>query len=432
MTDCDGSPSTTLALKEFSMMRVNNVPGPARAARARTASLRLPLRLALSLLILPVPILAASVTGWIGTYTTQNNADTGSAGIYSFRWDTTSGSFSAVHPVAQTSNPSFLALDPSGHFLYAANEDASASGLDRISAFAIGDPAASAPLKSLGSVSSMGKMPCHLAVDSTGKWLFAANYGSGTITLIPIRSDGSLGEAKQTIQQQGSGPDTDRQGSSHAHEVVESPDGHFLLAMDLGADRIFIYRFDAAAGTLTANDPASAAMPRGYGPRHMVFSKDGKLVYALSELNPSLITLRWNAERGALTQLALTSTLPATFAGKRSGAEIALHPSGKFIYTSNRDDSNTIAIFQIGADGIPVASGWVPSGGKTPRYIGIDPSGHFLIAANQSTGDLYTFRIDPVSGALSLQGAPLHVPAPVDVLFAATRAPGATATHSAP
>ena len=121
--------------------------------------------------------------------------------------------------------------------------------------------------------------------------------------------------------------------------------------MDLGADRIFVYRFDAATGTLTPNDPSSAAMPRGYGPRHMVFSKDARLVYALSELNPAVITLRWNAERGALTQLAVISSLPADFSGQRSAAELALHPSGKFLYASNRDDSNTIAAFQIGADG---------------------------------------------------------------------------------
>ena len=384
---------------------------------------------ALALLLAPVSLLAADMTGWIGTYTSQAKVSTGSGGIYSFKWDSKTGGFSDVHAVAASTNPSFLALHPNGRFLYAANEDE--SGVGHITAFALGDPASAAALKNLGSVSSMGSMPCHLAVDSTGKWLFVANYGSGIIALYPIQSDGSLGEAKQTIQQQGSGPVAGRQESSHAHEVVQSPDGHFLLAMDLGADRIFIYRFDAASGTLTPNDPSSAAMPRGYGPRHMVFSKDARLVYALSELNPAVITLRWNAQRGALTQLAVISSLPADFTGPRSAAELALHPSGKFLYASNRDDSNTIAAFQIGADGIPVLSGWTPSGGKTPRFIGIDPSGRFLISANQNSGDMYIFRIDPASGALTRQGAAVSVPAPVDILFAPTHA-AASASRSAP
>jgi 6-phosphogluconolactonase len=385
-------------------------------------------RFLLGLLMAPLPILAADMTGWIGTYTSQGGASTGSGGVYSFKWDSRTGSFSDVHAVAASNNPSFLALHPNGRFLYAANEDE--SGLGHISAFALGgDPGA--PLKSLGSVSSMGSTPCHLAVDSTGKWLFVANYGSGIIALFPIQSDGSLGQAKQTIQQQGSGPVVGRQEGPHAHEVVQSPDGRFLLAMDLGADRIFVYRFDAASGTLTPNDPSSAAMPRGYGPRHMVFSKDARLVYALSELSPAVITLRWNAERGALTQLAVVSSLPADFKGQRSAAELALHPSGKFLYASNRDDSNTIAAFQIGADGIPVLSGWTPSGGKTPRFIGIDPSGRYLVSANQNTGDMFIFRIDPASGALTRQGAAVSVPAPVDILFAPTHG-AASAARSAP
>jgi 6-phosphogluconolactonase len=411
------------------MLRLNTDRVASRGfGRHPAAAFARRLRFVPALLLAPLPILAADMTGWIGTYTSQANVGTGSGGIYSFKWDSKTGSFSDVHAVAASTNPSFLALHPNGRFLYAANEDE--SGLGHITAFALGDTSA-APLKNLGSVSSMGSMPCHLAVDSTGKWLFVANYGSGIIALFPIQSDGSLGQAKQTIQQQGSGPVAGRQQGPHAHEVVQSPDGHFLLAMDLGADRIFVYRFDAATGTLTPNDPSSAAMPRGYGPRHMVFSKDARLVYALSELNPAVITLRWNAERGALTQLAVISSLPADFSGQRSAAELALHPSGKFLYASNRDDSNTIAAFQIGADGIPVLSGWTPSGGKTPRFIGIDPSGRFLIAANQNSGDMFIFRIDSATGALTRQGASVSVPAPVDILFAPAHA-AATAARSAP
>ena len=149
-----------------------------------------------------------------------------------------------------------------------------------------------------------------------------------------------------------------------------------------------------------------------------MFSKDARLVYVVTELATKIMTMRWNAQTGALTTIAETPALPADFSGQRSGAEIALHPNGKFLYSSNRGDSNTIAIFRLGADGVPVPAGHVSSGGKTPRYFGIDPSGHFLIAGNQDSSTIAIFRIDPDTGALSAQGNPMTVPAPVDLVFA--------------
>ena len=377
------------------------------------------LGLGIGLLVLPVPILAAGLTGWVGTYTIDEGKVTGSHGIYSVQWDSTAGSLSAIRAVADTANPSFLALHPSGRFLYAVNEDATPGATGRITAYAVPDPTSGAPLRDLGSVSSTGQGPCHLTVDSSGKWLFVANYFSGSIAVYPIQADGHLAPASQTIQHHGSGPLTGRQDSAHAHEVVLSPDGHFLLVPDLGSDKVFIYRFDASTGKLSANDPAAATFPGGYGPRHLVFSKDAQFVYVLTELNPSVVTLRWDAQRGSLTQVATISTLPSSFQGVRSGAEIALHANGKFLYASNRGDSNSIAMFRIDDHGIPVPNGWVPSGGKTPRFFGIDPSGKFLITANQSSGDLFVFRIDPVSGALTRQGEQTAVPGAVDFVFAA-------------
>jgi 6-phosphogluconolactonase len=367
---------------------------------------------------LPGPLFAASATGWFGTYTIDAGASTGSRGIYSFQWDSDTASFSAIQPVADAINPSFLALHPNGRFLYAVNEEVSSTEPGHVTAYAIGAAGAAEPLKSLDSVSSMGQSPCHLSVDTTGHWLFVANYTNGIIALYPIRADGSLGEAVQSIQQQGSGPIADRQRGAHAHEVVQSPDGRFLLVPDLGADRIFIYRFDAAAGKLSPNEPAAVSFPGGYGPRHLVFSSDGHLVYAISELNPAITTLRWNARRGSLARLAAISTLPRGFTGQRSAAEIALSPNGRFLYASNRGDSNTIAIFRIGPTGLPVPAGRVPSGGVTPRYFGVDPSGQFLITANQGSGDLFVFRIDPASGALKREGAAVKLPGPVDIVFA--------------
>lgn len=375
-------------------------------------------KLAILLLIWPLQLAAATVTGWIGTYTTSKNVSTGSPGIYAFQWDAEKGMLGGVQPVGKTSNPSFLALHPNGRFLYAVNEDGGPSGTDHITAFAIGNSASAGPLKALGSVASHGLAPCHLSIDSTGKWLFVANYLSGTIAVYPLLPDGRLAEATQIVQQKGSGPFTGRQQSAHAHEVVPSPDGRFLLSVDLGADRIFVYRFDAAKGTLTPNSAAEVVIPAGFGPRHLVFSKDAHKVYVVTELTPAVVTLSWDSQRGSMTQLGVTSTLPAADSDEHSGAEIMLHPNGKFLYASNRGHSNTIAIFQIGPDGLPVPAGHVSSGGKLPRFFGIDPSGKFLLTANQGSGDLFAFRIDPANGALTRVGTRVEVPAPVSFVFA--------------
>jgi 6-phosphogluconolactonase len=368
------------------------------------------------LLLWPLHLAASTLTGWIGTYTTLNGAATGSQGIYSFQWDVEHGAMSAIHPVAQTTNPSFLALHPNGRFLYAVNEDASSSGTDHLTAFAIGESNSPERLRAIGTVSSQGLAPCHLSIDPSGKWLFVANYLSGTIAVYPIQPDGHLAPAIQVIQQKGSGPIADRQKSAHAHEVVLSPDGRFLLSADLGADRIFVYAFDATAGALTTHK--EIALPAGYGPRHLVFSKDARTIYVVTELTPSVVTFRWNAQQGSMTQLGVTSTLPVPDPAEHSAAEIVLHPNGKFLYASNRGNSNTIAVFHIGPDGLPTAAGHVSSGGKLPRYFGIDPSGKFLIAANQGSGDLVTFRIDPSSGALTRVGPNVSLPAPVNFVFA--------------
>ncbi len=373
--------------------------------------------------LVPLVLRAAELNGWIGTYTERGGASTGSGGIYGFQWDTASGSLHALHAVAPTINPSFLTQHPNGRFLYAVSEGGGSAASDVLNAFAIDDANPSGALRALGSVPSMGKGPCFVSVEPGGHWLFAANYQSGSIAVFPILADGRLAPAAQMIQQQGSGPVAGRQQGPHAHEVVLSPDGRFLLAADLGADRIFVYRFDASTGTLRPNDPPAAVLPSGYGPRHFVFSRDAQKLYVVTELAARLVSFRWNAQAGVLTPLAETSTLPADFAGERSGAEIALHPDGRSLYTSNRGDSNTIAIFRIGADGIPVPAGRVSSGGKTPRYIGIDPSGHYLIAANQDSSGVAVFRIDPATGGLTAQGDAVAVPAPVDVVFARPRGP---------
>jgi 6-phosphogluconolactonase len=301
------------------------------------------------------------------------------------------------------------------------NEDGSSSGTDHITAFAIGDAKSPDSLRAIGTVSSQGLGPCHLSIDAHGKWLFVANYDSGTIAVYPIDSDGRLGQARQTIQQKGSGPVASRQESAHAHEVVLSPDERFLLTADLGADRIFVYGFDATTGALTPHAKQSIGVPAGYGPRHLVFSKDGRTIYVVTEITPAVVTFRWNAQQGAMTRVGLVPT--ADPAEQPDGAEIALHPNGKFLYASNRGHSNTIAIFRIDHEGLPVPAGHVSTEGTLPRFFNIDPSGKFLVAANQGSGDLVTFAIDPTTGGLTRVGSKVSVPAPVSFVFARRQAP---------
>jgi 6-phosphogluconolactonase len=209
--------------------------------------------------------------------------------------------------------------------------------------------------------------------------------------------------------------------------VYASPDNRFVLAADLGLDHVMVYRLDAATGTLTPNQPPFATLAPGSGPRHLAFGKDGKFVYVLSEMLATVTTFRYGAAAGSLEQLhrgaqaQTISMLPGDYTGPKSGAEIAVHPNGKFLYASNRVH-NSIAIFRIDADsGALTAAGNVSTQGKTPRNFAIDPTGAFLLAANQDSGSIVVFRIDPATGALTPSGDVLQVGSPVCVVFAGTK-----------
>jgi 6-phosphogluconolactonase len=374
------------------------------------------------MMLLSAPVWSSSepVSGYIGTYTSLHGVSNGSAGIYSFHWNVKTGLLSRVRAAGMASSPSFLVIHPNGNFLYAVNE----GGPDeagRITAFAIDPAQPSVPMRNVGSVSSMGKGPCHLSLDSSGRWLFVATYGSGSISVYPVRSNGTIGEALQTIQQSLAVSDGSTK-TPHAHEVIQTPDGGFVLSVDLGLDSVFIYRFDAQSGALTAGDPAALRLPSGYGPRHLVFSKDATKVYLLTELTAKLVTLRWDAARGSLSVLAESSVLPADYSGAPSGAELVLSPDGRYLYASNRAQSNSIAAFRLGRDGIPALIGTFASGGATPRFIVVDPSGRFLLAANQDSNAIAAFRIDPTSGILRRKLNVTEIPAPVNIVFSESAA----------
>jgi 6-phosphogluconolactonase len=355
---------------------------------------------------------------YVGTYT--NDVKQPSKGIYAYRFQA-SGKFTPLGAVAASSNPSFLVVDHNQKFAYAANELSTYEGkpAGSVSAFAI--DAATGQLKLLNVISSGGTAPCHVSLDQTGKWLFVANYDSGSVAVFPVHADGSLGAASAFIQHKGLSVDRERQTGPHAHSVYVSPDNRFLLAADLGLDHVMVYRFDAAKGTLTPNQPPFAAVAPGSGPRHMAFAKDGKFVYVLSEMAATVTAFRYDAGAGRLEQTQSISMLPADYTGSKSGAEIFVHPSGKFLYASNRGH-DSIAVFRIDAgSGALTAAGQVSTQGKTPRNFAIDPTGGFLLAANQDSGSIVVFRIDQATGALTPTGDVLKVPAPVCLVFARTK-----------
>ncbi len=345
-------------------------------------------------------------TVYIGTYTGGP-----SKGIYSYGFRSSTGKLTPIGLAAETSNPSFLAVHPNQRFLYAANEDS--NGM--VSSFAI-DPA-TGNLKLLNSVSSKGSGPCHVSVDKTGTWLFVANYNSGSAAAYKIRPDGSLTEATASYQHSGSGA-TRRQAGPHAHMATVSPDNRFVWVADLGIDRIVSYKIDAEKG-MVPNDPPSAAVTAGSGPRHLVFRDDSRFAYVLSELAATVTVFSYDAARGTMAEVQTISTLPADYTGQKSCAEIRLHPSGRFLYASNRGH-DSIAVYKVdAAQGTLTSAGHVPTGGRTPRGFAIDPAGRFLVAANQGSNSIVVFKIDQATGNLTPTGDTFEVAIPVDVLFAA-------------
>src|SRR5882724_5290276 len=349
---------------------------------------------------------------YVGTYTGPS-----SKGIYGFRFDPYSGKSTSLGLVAESANPSFLAIDPTQHYLYAANElgDYKGEKTGGISAFAI-DPK-TGKLTFLNEVSSRGAGPCHVALDKTGKYVLVANYDGGSVAVFPVLPDGRLGEASAVVQHSGHGPNTERQEGPHAHEIRLTRDNRFAIATDLGLDELLVYHFDVAKGTLAANDPTFAKVEPGAGPRHFALHPSGKFVYSLNEMGGSVTGFAYDARKGALSSLQTISSLPKDFKGKNDSAEIAADASGRFLYASNRGPDN-IAVFAIDpAKGTLKLVEHVPTKGKTPRNFAIDPTGKYLFAANEESNNIAVFRVDPKSGRLTDTGQLLEVPSPVCVVF---------------
>jgi 6-phosphogluconolactonase len=341
-------------------------------------------------------------------------------GIYTLAFDPESGALEHIATTPDVPNPSFLALHPSGRFVYAANEMTEIDGHPggAVSAFAR-DPETGA-LTFLNRQPSHGADPCHVSVDASGRVAFVANYTSGSVALLPIAEDGSLEPASvvhQHARRTGSGPNPKRQEGPHAHFITDDPANRFVLANDLGIDQTLVYRLDAASGALPANDPPFARLPEGAGPRHLAFHPAAPYVYVINELGSSVTACRWDATAGTLDPFQTISTLPDGFTGQNSCADIHVAPSGRFLYGSNRGH-DSIAAFAIDAsDGSLTPLGQTPTGGEEPRNFAIDPSGRYLLAANQNSDTIVTFALDPETGTLTATGHVISVPSPVCVVF---------------
>jgi len=355
----------------------------------------------------------------VGTYTNK----TESKGIYAFSYDAETGKLTPKGLAAETPDPSYVVIHPSGKYAYAVNE---AGKQSTVSAFAL--DAQSGKLTLLNLVPALGEDPCYVTFDRTGKFVLLANYTSGTVAVFPILADGKLGEHTALLEDSGAlGPNKERQEGPHAHWIELSADNRFAYVADLGLDRVLFYKFDATQGTLTRTDTASAAgsakakdafsviLSPGTGPRHVALSHDGNFLYVLGEMKSTVTVF---ATHGLETDRAIQtiSTLPAGFSGRNDSAEIALHPNGKWLYASNRGN-DTIAVFAVepGKGTLRLLED-VPTGGKEPRHFAIDPAGTYLLAENQHSDTIVTFRID-AAGRLTPTGDVAQVPSPVSLAF---------------
>jgi 6-phosphogluconolactonase len=390
--------------------------------------------------------LAAAQAGdfymYFGTYTgfkfvshsaTIGVGESHSKGIYVSRFHAATGEVSEPELAAEIANPSFLTIQPNHRFLYAVSEDPLSLGPPRdhasyVSAYAI--DSATGRLRLLNTVPTGGTSTCYLSVDKTGKFVLLANFGSGSISVVRVNDDGSLGQQTAFVQHLGHGsPDVPVQSGPHPHTIVVSPDNRYVIVSDLGVDKVFIYRFDETTGMLSPLDPPFAVVEPGGGPRRFLFDPSGRFGYQLNELGSTLITFAWDPAQGTLTRLQEVSIAPPSL--RNAGAELQISANQKYLYASNRlsrfndkDPSKidrlpgTISVFAIDPEKHTLSEiRQFPSGGIMPRNFAIDPTGQYLFALNQVSNNVVQFKIDPATGMLSRMGRELKVDTPVCLQF---------------
>jgi 6-phosphogluconolactonase len=373
----------------------------------------------LTLITWPIDPATATIDGgksivYVGTFKRES-----SKGIYAWRLDANSGRMDPLGLVADTMRPVFIALHPNRRFLYAVSRP---TAVDRqnvgvVLAYAI--ETKTAKLTLLNSFPTRGIDPAYVAVDRSGQNVLVANFGSndgnGCVAVFPIKQDGSLAEASDFIQYSGSGVHPQRQQGPHSHAINVSPDNRFVFVADLGLDKVFVYHFDPEKGRLTPNNPPFAALHPGAGPRQFVFHPSGKFFYVVNEIQSTVTTFTYSA--GSLKEVQTISTLRQGFSGPSTAATLQVHPSGRFLYASNRG-ADDIAVYSIDRTaGTLTLVEFVPTEGKTPGSFGIDTSGSWLVAANQSSDSLVLFRIDPQTGRLLATGQSFEIGTPSCVRF---------------
>ena len=361
-------------------------------------------------LILAINTLAPSVHDadiFVGTYTVGQ----ASKGIYRIRLNMETGVLSAPVLAAETVNPSYLALDSHGRFLFSVNE----SGVGEVSSFSVGRDLS---LKRLSTRPTLGDSPCHLSVSPGGKSVLVANYGSGNLVSLPILPDGSLQLAEGAFQNTGKGPNQDRQEGPHMHDVFVEPKARFAVACDLGTDEILSFPFSKETGRPVLAHPHRVKSPAGSGPRHAVCNPAGTVLYVDNELLNTVSVFEVTGGEGEMAEIQNITSLPEGVGAHQSkAAEIVLHPSGNWLYVSNRGH-DSIAQYAVGAGGRLKLLDVFRLGVHEPRGFAIDPSGKWLVVGGQHSNNLASLEIDPRSGALKPEKSIVHLPAPVCVLFA--------------
>jgi len=372
---------------------------------------------------------------YFGTYTGFTYVPEGvpaggshSKGIYVSRFQPATGKVSKPELAAEIVNPAFLAVHPNQRFLYVATEDPLSRGPNfdhesYVSAFAI-DPS-TGKLRLLNTLPTGGTSTCYLSIDKTGHYVLMANFGSSSVTVLRIKDDGSLGEQTAFMKHIGKGKDPAFQSKAHPHSIDVSPDNRYAVVSDLGVDKVFAYRFDAATGALSPDNPPFVEADPGSGPRHFVFDAAGKFGYSLQEMSGFVSVLSWDPSKGTLTKVQDAKTLAPDFVGSSDSAEIAIHPNGKFLYESNRRfrgpnlwGPDTIGVFSIDPDkGTLTEVEQVAPGGTMPRNFAIDPTGAFLFSANQVSGNVLVFGVDSNTGRLTPTSTDLKLDVPVCIVF---------------
>ena len=350
------------------------------------------------------------LTLYVGTYTSGK-----SEGIYVYRMDRASGALTRFSSIKSV-NPSFLTIDRSKRYLYAVNEIGEYAGKPGggVSAFAI-DPATGS-LRLLNEQATQGADPCYLSIDNKKSALLVANYTGGSVTVLPVRTDGTLSMATDVKQHEGSGPKEQQKGP-HAHCVILDRNERYALAADLGTDKVMIYRFDRTARKLSPANQPFAELTAGAGPRHLTLHPSGKYLYVINELDSTMTSFKYNETQGSLTLIETVSTLPGDFTGTSYCADVHVSASGRFLYGSNRGH-NSIVVFEIDpSTGKLKLVEHVSTEGNWPRNFTIDPTGAFLLVANQRSDNVVIFSIDAATGRLKPTGHTEEIPSPVCLTF---------------